>query len=98
MGTIEKLRRRAGEFNNEIYALYLAYKDPRTPLYAKVFAALVAGYALSPIDFDPRPYPAFGVSGRCDTAPPGRHPGEAHDPRRGPLRVQGPGAGDGAEG
>lgn len=57
---IESLKRKIEQLNDEIYALWLAYKDPRTPRYAKVFAALVAGYALSPIDLIPDPIPVLG--------------------------------------
>lgn len=57
---VQNTKRKVGELNDEIYALWLAYKDPRTPLYAKVFAALVAGYALSPIDLIPDPIPVLG--------------------------------------
>jgi uncharacterized membrane protein YkvA (DUF1232 family) len=44
----------------EIYALYLAYRDPRTPWYAKVIAACVVGYAFSPIDLIPDFIPVLG--------------------------------------
>jgi uncharacterized membrane protein YkvA (DUF1232 family) len=44
----------------ETYALYLAYRDPRTPWYAKVFVAFVVGYAFSPIDLIPDPIPILG--------------------------------------
>jgi uncharacterized membrane protein YkvA (DUF1232 family) len=44
----------------EVYALYLAYKDPRVPWYARLFAACVAGYAFSPIDLIPDPIPILG--------------------------------------
>jgi uncharacterized membrane protein YkvA (DUF1232 family) len=44
----------------EVYALYLAYKDTRTPWYAKVFTAVVVGYAFSPIDLIPDPIPILG--------------------------------------
>jgi uncharacterized membrane protein YkvA (DUF1232 family) len=44
----------------ETYALYLAYRDPRTPWYARVFAILVVGYAFSPIDLVPDFIPVFG--------------------------------------
>jgi uncharacterized membrane protein YkvA (DUF1232 family) len=44
----------------EIYTLYLAYGDPRTPWYAKVVAACVAGYAFSPIDLIPDFIPLLG--------------------------------------
>lgn len=58
--TIENLKRKVEQLNEEIYAHWLAYKDPRTPRYAKVFAALVAGYALSPIDLIPDPILVLG--------------------------------------
>lgn len=44
----------------ETYALYLAYRDPRVPWYARIFAALVVGYAFSPIDLIPDPIPFIG--------------------------------------
>ncbi|MDH7486794.1 MAG: YkvA family protein [Anaerolineae bacterium] len=44
----------------ETYALYLAYRDPRTPWYARLFAACVVGYAFSPIDLIPDPVPILG--------------------------------------
>ena len=40
--------------------MYLAYKDPRVPWYARIFAACVVGYALSPIDLIPDPIPILG--------------------------------------
>jgi len=45
----------------EVYALYLACHDPRTPWYAKALAAGVVGYALSPIDLIPDFIPVFGA-------------------------------------
>jgi uncharacterized membrane protein YkvA (DUF1232 family) len=50
----------ARELKIEVYALYLAYKDPRVPLYARIFAACVVGYAFSPIDLIPDPIPILG--------------------------------------
>ena len=44
----------------DVYAIYLAYKDPRVPAYARVFAACVVGYAFSPIDLIPDPIPVLG--------------------------------------
>jgi uncharacterized membrane protein YkvA (DUF1232 family) len=44
----------------EVYALYLAYRDPRVPLYARLFAACVVAYAFSPIDLIPDPIPVLG--------------------------------------
>ncbi len=53
-------KRWAGRLESETYALYLAYRDPRVPWYAKLFAALVVGYAFSPIDLIPDPIPVLG--------------------------------------
>jgi uncharacterized membrane protein YkvA (DUF1232 family) len=57
---IEIWRQRARELKTETYAIYLAYKHPRTPWYAKLFAACVVGYAFSPIDLIPDPIPVLG--------------------------------------
>jgi uncharacterized membrane protein YkvA (DUF1232 family) len=40
--------------------LDLAYKDPRTPWYAKLLGALVVAYAFSPIDLIPDFVPILG--------------------------------------
>jgi uncharacterized membrane protein YkvA (DUF1232 family) len=60
MKRFERLERWAGGLKVETYALYLAYRDPRVPWYARVFAALVVGYAFSPIDLIPDPIPFIG--------------------------------------
>lgn len=52
---------RSRTFGVEIYALYLAARDPRTPWYARVLAAIVAAYALSPLDLIPDPIPVLGL-------------------------------------
>jgi uncharacterized membrane protein YkvA (DUF1232 family) len=57
---IERWRERARRLKREVYAIYLAYKDPRVPWYARVFAACVVGYAFSPIDLIPDPIPVLG--------------------------------------
>lgn len=57
---IEGWKRRARQLKQETYALYLAYRDPRTPWYARVFAACVVGYAFSPIDLIPDIIPVLG--------------------------------------
>ncbi len=43
-----------------MYALYLAYRDPRVPRHARIFAACVAAYAFSPIDLIPDFIPVLG--------------------------------------
>jgi len=57
---LETWKARARQLKTEVYALYLAYKDVRTPWYAKVFTAVVVGYAFSPIDLIPDPIPILG--------------------------------------
>lgn len=57
---IEKWKRRVKELKVEVYAIYLAYKDPRVPWYARIFTACVVGYAFSPIDLIPDPIPVLG--------------------------------------
>ena len=50
-------KERARRLRMQTYALYLAYKDPRVPWYAKALAACVVAYAFSPIDLIPDPIP-----------------------------------------
>ena len=57
---VGRLERWVRRLKVEIYALYLAYRDPRVPWYARVFAALVVGYAFSPIDLIPDAIPVLG--------------------------------------
>lgn len=57
---IETWKRRARGLKIETYALYLAYRDPRVPWYARLFAACVVAYAFSPIDLIPDPIPVLG--------------------------------------
>ena len=58
--TIEKWKQSAKKLKAETYALYLAYKHPQTPWYAKAFAGLVIAYAFSPIDLVPDFIPVLG--------------------------------------
>lgn len=44
----------------DVVALWLAARDPRVPWHAKVLAAAVAAYALSPIDLIPDFIPVLG--------------------------------------
>jgi uncharacterized membrane protein YkvA (DUF1232 family) len=53
-------KQRARGLRAETHAIYLALKDPRTPWYARIFAACVVGYAFSPIDLIPDPIPVLG--------------------------------------
>ncbi len=44
----------------EVFAVYLAARDPRTPWYAKGLVLLIVAYALSPIDLIPDFVPVLG--------------------------------------
>jgi uncharacterized membrane protein YkvA (DUF1232 family) len=57
----ESWKQRARQLESETYTLYLAYKDPRVPWYAKAFAALLVGYVFSPIDPIPDFIPVVGL-------------------------------------
>jgi uncharacterized membrane protein YkvA (DUF1232 family) len=50
----------ARQLKTEVYAIYVAYRDPRVPWYARVFAVCVVAYAFSPIDLIPDPVPILG--------------------------------------
>ena len=54
-------QQRARQLKRETYALYLAYRDPRVPWYAKLLAACVVAYAFSPIDLIPDFIPVLGT-------------------------------------
>lgn len=59
-GIADRWRAKAKRLKGEIYALYMAYKDPRVPWYAKAFIACIVGYALSPVDLIPDFIPVLG--------------------------------------
>lgn len=56
-----KWKERARQLKRETYALYLAYRDSRTPWYAKLVAGCVVAYAFSPLDLIPDFVPVFGL-------------------------------------
>src|ERR1700709_671754 len=49
----DRIRTWARALKRDAYAVYLAARDPNTPWYVKVLAAIVAAYAFSPIDLIP---------------------------------------------
>ena len=53
-------KQRARRLKRETYALFLAYRDPCVPWYAKAFAACVVAYAFSPLDLIPDFIPILG--------------------------------------
>ncbi|MGV2880805.1 YkvA family protein [Pantoea vagans] len=50
----------AKNIKRDVHAVWLAARDPRTPLLAKVLALIVAAYAVSPIDLIPDFIPLIG--------------------------------------
>lgn len=58
---LRRLKMRAQELKREVYALYLAVRDPRTPWFARALGVLVVAYALSPIDLIPDFIPVLGL-------------------------------------
>ncbi len=59
-GFIAFWKQKAQALKRQVATLYFAYCDPRTPWYAKSFAALVVAYAFSPIDLIPDFIPVLG--------------------------------------
>lgn len=59
-GWLTAWKQRARQLKMEAHALYLAYRDPRVPWYARLYAAFVVGYILSPIDPIPDFIPLVG--------------------------------------
>ena len=57
---MSKLTDRAKKLKTDIPAVFLALKEKRTPWYAKIIAAVVVVYALSPIDLIPDFIPVLG--------------------------------------
>jgi uncharacterized membrane protein YkvA (DUF1232 family) len=57
---LDRLKRWAAATRRDVLAVYLASRDPRVPLSAKLLAAATAAYALSPIDLIPDFIPVIG--------------------------------------
>jgi uncharacterized membrane protein YkvA (DUF1232 family) len=58
----DRLRQWARDVTRDVYAVYLARRDPRVPWYAKALAVCVAAYAFSPIDLIPDFIPILGLA------------------------------------
>ena len=57
---LDRLRRWARALKRDVLAIWLAARDSRTPVLAKLLALVVAAYALSPIDLIPDFVPVLG--------------------------------------
>jgi uncharacterized membrane protein YkvA (DUF1232 family) len=58
---IQRLRAWARRLKNDLVAVALAARDPRTPWSARFLAVAVVAYALSPIDLIPDAVPVLGL-------------------------------------
>lgn len=57
---LDRLKARARALKTEVYAIYLAARDPRTPWYAKALIFFVVAHTFSPIDLIPDFIPILG--------------------------------------
>ena len=55
-----RLKRRAARLKRQVWAIFLAWKDPATPFPAKAVIAVTIAYAVSPIDLIPDFIPFLG--------------------------------------
>lgn len=60
MAVLNRAKQWARRLKQDVVALWFAARDPRTPTVAKLVAAMVAAYALSPIDLIPDFIPVLG--------------------------------------
>lgn len=57
---LKRMRQWARTIKRDVHAIGFAARDPRVPWFAKVMAAAVVAYALSPIDLIPDFIPVLG--------------------------------------
>ena len=61
MGLSNWAKRTSHRLRRDAHMLWIAARDPRTPLPAKLIGGFVAAYALSPIDLIPDFVPLLGL-------------------------------------
>jgi uncharacterized membrane protein YkvA (DUF1232 family) len=59
-GFLDFWKKQARALKIQTLALYYAYRDPRTPWYARLFTGFIVAYAFSPIDLIPDFIPVLG--------------------------------------
>ena len=57
---LQKWKSTVRKLKEDIYTLYLAYRDPRVPFHAKIVLIITVAYAFSPIDLIPDFIPVLG--------------------------------------
>ncbi|WP_284465265.1 YkvA family protein [Diaphorobacter nitroreducens] len=60
MGLLQTAKQWARALKRDVFVVYLAARDPRTPWALRLLALAVAAYALSPIDLVPDFIPVLG--------------------------------------
>ena len=60
MKLIQHAKEWARRIKRDVVTVYFAARNPNTPIAIRVFAVLIAGYALSPIDLIPDFIPVIG--------------------------------------
>ncbi|WPH23184.1 YkvA family protein [Variovorax paradoxus] len=60
MAIFQRIRQWASRIKRDAVTLWFAYRHPGTPWFAKLLAAFVVAYALSPIDLIPDFIPVLG--------------------------------------
>jgi uncharacterized membrane protein YkvA (DUF1232 family) len=58
---MDRLRIWARRMKTDVHAVWLAARDPRTPLPTRILGMAIAAYALSPIDLIPDFVPVLGL-------------------------------------
>ena len=59
-GFLDFWKKQARTLKIQVMALYYAYRDRRTPWYARLFTGFIVAYAFSPIDLIPDFIPVLG--------------------------------------
>ncbi|HMB24690.1 MAG: YkvA family protein [Chloroflexota bacterium] len=57
---LEELKKRARALKQEVYTIYIAARDPRTPWYVRGLIFFVVAHTFSPIDLIPDFIPILG--------------------------------------
>lgn len=60
-GLLARLRAWARVVRRDVLALWIAAREPRTPWAARALGAVIAAYALSPVDLIPDVIPVLGL-------------------------------------
>lgn len=58
---MRRIKNWAAALKRDVLALWFVYRDPRTPVIAKILAIVIVAYGLSPIDLIPDFIPVLGL-------------------------------------